>query len=214
MTKPKIIAFCGAKGSGKSTSAELLKEVSNLEIKEVAFADHLKLTCSKVFNLNMDNFINPNLKERELDSYINLNSVNIIEVLTEFKILDIDYDRMVRPHMGQVFDTPRKLLQYIGTNLLHLIDPLIHVKSAFDSIDSTKLNLITDLRFPQEFEALKDTALLVYVSNDRAELLSSYDTHASEKGFLKFRDNCIKLDNNQDVHALREKIQQLVKEYL
>lgn len=214
-----LIAFCGAKESGKSTSAEIFKSIaasSGKKVNEVAFAGHLKETCAKVFNIEMKYFLDTKLKETELDSYIRLTKEYIEEIFNQFDIQQYDYDKHVRPHMGQVFDTPRRLLQYIGTELLHPLDKLIHVNITLKKIDPTAITLVTDLRFPQEFDGLIDKPefLPVYVDNKRAENAASSDSHASEKGWQTFKHRCVVLDNNLTLHELNDNIKKLAKEYL
>lgn len=210
-----IIAFCGSKGSGKSTSATLFKDLYKGPQEELAFASHLKNSCSKVFNIEMKYFLDPNLKEVELDNYVTLTRKNIEQVLKLFEVTDFDFDKHVRPHMGQVFDRPRTLLQYIGTELLHPIDPLIHVKITLRYKDPEKLSIVTDLRFIQEFNELKkrDDFLPVYVFNLKAENAAQSDTHASERQLKLFKDECLKMDNNLSIGDLTAKIRAIVEEY-
>lgn len=212
----KIIAFCGAKESGKSTSAVLFKQLVSSETEEVAFAGHLKTACSKVFGLGMENFLDTKLKEKELENYINLTPETIEQVFAEFEITEFTFDQHVRKHVGQVFDTPRKLLQYIGTELLHPLDKLIHVNFALKKVNPDVITLVTDLRFPQEFDAMhgREDFLPVYVSNVKAELAAEADSHASEKGWQKFKDRCVVLDNNGTLADLTEKLKTLVVERL
>lgn len=212
-----LVAFCGAKESGKSTSAELFRDRiknSNMKVNEVAFAGHLKVTCSKVFNIDMKYFLDPKLKEVELETYVRLTKEAIEQIFAEFEITEYDYDKHVRPHMGQVFDTPRKLLQYVGTELLHPIDKLIHVNITLKKIDPNAITLVTDLRFPTEFDALhgRPEFLPVYVNNKRAEDAASIDSHASERGWQQFKDRCTVLDNNGTLAQLMTNIDNLIKE--
>lgn len=210
----RIVAFCGAKESGKSTSAELFKSLVQNKTKEVAFAGHLKVVCSEVFNIEMRYFLDTKLKESELEKYVNLTRQNIEEVFKKFEIESYNYDEHIRKHVGQVFDTPRKLLQYVGTELLHPLDKLIHVNFALKKIDHEVITLVTDLRFPQEFDALygREDFLPVYVNNIKAELNAEADSHASEKGWQKFKDRCIVLDNNGNLADLTNNLKKLIEE--
>lgn len=213
----KIIAFCGAKGSGKSTSADLFKDLvkGSKVTKEVAFAGHLKTVCSEVFNIDMKYFLDPKLKESELQNYVNLTITNIEQVFEKFEIAGYSYDPHIRNHCGQVFDTPRKLLQYVGTELLHPLDKLIHVNFAMKKIDLEAITLVTDMRFPQEFDAMygREDFLPVYVKNTKAELEAEADSHASEKGWQTFKDRCIVLDNERSVGDLIDNLKILIGEY-
>lgn len=212
----KIIAFSGAKYSGKSTSAEIFTTLIKTVTKEVAFAGHLKNTCSKVFNIEMKYFLDSKLKESEMNSYVNLTKEKIEQVFEEFEISQYEFDKHVRPHMGQVFDTPRKLLQYIGTELLHPLDKLIHVNFAMKKVDPDVITLVTDLRFPQEFDAMygREDFLPVHVYNLQAELQAMTDSHPSERGWQQFKDRCYTLDNNGNITQLTENIKKMIAEKL
>lgn len=208
-----IIAFCGSKYSGKSTSATLLKEVYGGQTEEIAFAGHLKNVCAKVFNIDMKYFLDPDLKEKEMDKYITLDENNIIAIFMEFDVLSWSYDKHIRPHIGQVFDTPRRLLQYVGTDLLHPIDKLIHIKKALTLKDPTKMSLITDLRFKSEFDELKKRGdvLVVYVSNEKARLAAASDSHSSEKDLASFAPKCdYEIDNNGTLEDLRSEVSRML----
>lgn len=211
--KAGIVAFCGAKGSGKSTSAELFKDIVDGVVEELAFAGHLKEVCSKVFQVDMKYFTDPKLKEAELPTYVNLTSKKIKEVLFEFGLKDYTDDIHVRPHVGFVFDTGRKLLQYIGTDLLHPIDKLIHVKITLKKRDNSKISLVTDVRFPLEFEeiAAQPDCIVLYVHNKAAEAAASGDTHASEAGWKLFKDRCVLLDNNGNLGNLTNNLREILR---
>lgn len=212
----KIVAFCGAKESGKSTSASMFKDLINSLTEEVAFAGHLKVVCSEVFGIEMKYFLDTKLKESELDNYIRLTKEYVEAIFAKFEITEYNYDQHIRPHLGQVFDTPRKLLQYVGTEVLHPLDKLIHVNFALKKINPNVITLVTDLRFPQEFDALygREDFLPVHVHNLKAELAAEADSHASERGWQKFKDRCIVLDNNGTIGDLSENLKKLIKEKL
>ncbi len=213
--KHGVIAFCGSKGSGKSTSATIFKELYTGPTEELAFAGHLKKVCANVFLIDHNKFIDPLLKEVELNEYISLNPQNIKDVLSLFKIETYDFDKHVRPHIGQVFDTPRKLLQYVGTELLHPLDPLIHVNVTLKLKDPNKLSIITDLRFPKEFDYLCQRLdfIPVYVYNRSAEDRAAADNHPSERGVLTFKHKCVIVDNNGTMDQLRQELLKFMDNY-
>lgn len=213
--KKGVIAFCGSKGSGKNTSADVVKALYPNDTEELAFADHLKKTCSKVCKVDMKYFLDPKLKEVELETYVVLQDTTINEIFAEFEVTEYTYDKHVRPHVGQVFDTPRSLLQYVGTEVLHPIDPLIHAKITMKKKNPDKLSIITDLRFLQEFEFLKSQPgfFPIYVSNKRAEMLAEGDTHPSEKQLQLFKSKCEPLDNNGKLNELEPKVKVLLEKF-
>lgn len=211
-----IIAFCGSKGSGKSTSYEIFKNMYTDEIEELALAGHLKEVCSKVFNIDMKYFLDPKLKEVELENYVILTKPSIEAVLKNFNVSDFDYDKHIRPHVGQVFETPRRVLQYVGTEILHPIDPLIHAKFVLNKKDCNKLTVVTDLRFVAEFDflnkSLSNNFIPVYVKNSKAELEASTDAHPSERELSLFKDKCYKLNNETSLSDLENRINVLLKD--
>jgi hypothetical protein len=211
-----VIAFCGSKGAGKSTSATLFQEIVGLETEELALAGHLKVVCAEVFGVDQSFFVDPKLKEVELDTFIVLTASNLEATLKAFHVDGIDYNVHIRPHIGRVLPTPRKLLQYIGTEVLHPIDPLIHVKIALRNKNPEKLTMITDLRFLNEFEYMKNTLglqfLPVYVRNVKAEAVASLDAHPSERQLDLFKTSCRLMENEGTMADLRTKLQTLVNE--
>lgn len=209
-----IIAFCGSKGAGKSTASSIFETKYAGAIEEVALAGHLKDACARVFNVDIDLFLNPHKKEVELDTYIVLNKDNLTALYKEFDVDNFSFDAHIRPHIGMICRTPRKLLQYIGTEVLHPIDPLIHVKKMLSKRNPNMLTLITDLRFVNEFNYLTDTFadkfVPVYVKNSRAELAAETDPHPSERELLLFKDRCKLMPNEASLGELDRQIAKLI----
>lgn len=214
MNKNGIIAFCGSKGSGKSTSATLFKELIGAPTEEIAIAGHLKDVAAKVFDVDYNKFIDPKLKEVELEDFVLLNSDNLKTLMASFFVTDYSYDKHIRPHLGRVLRTPRALLQYIGTEVLHPLDPLIHVKTALKKKDPNKLTVITDLRFVAEFKYFNASKefVPVYVKNAAAELAASVDAHPSERQFENFKSSCRLLSNEGNMEELRTGLRTLITE--
>lgn len=214
MKSTGIIAFCGSKSAGKSTSYEMFKEFYNGEMEELAFAGHLKTTCSDVFDIEMKYFLEPDLKEVELEAFINLKGDHVEQILKQFNVDNYTFDDHVRPHIGQVFETPRQLLQYVGTEVLHPIDPLIHAKILLQKRDPNKLTVVTDLRFEAEFHFMKETLgeefTPVYIKNSRAELMAQSDPHPSERQMTLFKDKCFIIPNEDTKEDLKNKLSSFV----
>lgn len=62
--QPIVIGFCGAKGHGKDTAAQIL--IDNLGFKKVSFADGLRKTVCTALRCNEQYFLDPDKKE-EID---------------------------------------------------------------------------------------------------------------------------------------------------
>lgn len=216
-----ILAFCASKKSGKSTSFEFLKEAYSGEIEELALAGHLKKVCAQVFNIDMQYFTDQDLKERELNKYVVLRVTELDQIYKEFGVYEQvkqEYNKYYRDHNGKVLYTPRKLLQYIGTEVLHPIDPLIHVKTALRIKDKNKLTVVTDLRFKAEYDYFltqNDYDFKpFYIKNNLAEEAAKADLHPSERQLELFKDECLVIDNNGSLGDLKNQINNLVSLYL
>lgn len=213
MNKQGIIAFCGSKGSGKNTSANIFKEVCNFETEELALAGHLKKACSEIFDIPMENFLDQKLKEKELEEYRVLDQDNLKKVFDAFSLSNYNYTKHVVPHIGKVLRTPRKLLQYIGTDVLHPVDPLVHVKNIVKNRNPKKLTIITDLRFLNEFNCLKESLgysfIPVYIKNSQAENIAMVDYHPSERELDLFKHQCRFLDNEGNLDQLKKNVKKL-----
>jgi len=212
----KIIAFAGSKGSGKTTAFnEILENFPS--VTELTFAGKLKTICSEIFNLDQSKLHLQEYKEGDLEDPICLEKDQLTKIV-EFFGYKVDYDAHIRSHIGVMLDTPRQLLQYIGTDMLHRVDPEIHIKSILDQLPEDGLVVITDLRFEQEFDYFnnnfKDEFYPFYIKNNKAELAAECDTHKSETDLRKFKYNCELIDNNFSLSDYKKSVVQGVKDIL
>lgn len=213
--KPDLIAFCGSKFSGKSTSATIFKNFNESQVEELALASFLKLYCAEVFHVPLEYFLNPDLKEKELDTLVFLDHSNLVELVEKFGC-SYDHEAHIRPHVGKVLTTPRALLQYIGTDVLHPIDRLVHVKNLIKQKDPRKTTVVTDLRFKHEFDFFKnyfkETFYPVFVDNRVAQSKAQSDGHKSETEVFEFKNQCRIIDNNSTLAELEGRIKELYNE--
>ena len=216
MKKTGVVAFCGSKGAGKSTASTLFKEMIGLPVEELALAEHLKTTCSEVFEIPLASFVEPHLKEVELENYVVLGKKELRSVLEKFNFQGFNEDQVIRPHLGRILQNPRQVLQYVGTNFLHPLDSLVHAKIVSGKKDPSKLSIITDMRFVAEFDHMKanfgDDFMPIYVKNSQAELVASSDKHPSETQLHQFKTKCLRLDNEvKSQDTLRENLKGVIK---
>ena len=116
-----IIAFSGKAGSGKDTAADVL--VKRHGFKKIAFADPLKALCAPVFNIPIEIFNDRELKDKEFDSKLMLDFHHIDkmrEIINNDWGFEIDYQTRddMEDDFGREFTTPRKLMQFIGTDFI------------------------------------------------------------------------------------------------
>ena len=155
----KIIAFCGVKGSGKTTAAKAL-ESKSLEL--VNLADELKKLCSEQFNLKPIYFNAPNLKDAILENSIKLDKRALRQVVEKcYDILDPEgkyHPFKVGTYgvLDRTCATPRNLLQVVGTDFVRdKIYKHFWVDALSSKLQDKKTYLIGDLRFESELDRLK-----------------------------------------------------------
>lgn len=199
----RIVSFTGPKGSGKDSSADILKE-EKIASGSISFAGPLKKICCEVFKLH-HNFVNdPILKEKEFETPITLTAAHFRKInLLMTDILDQDeffynpYKASIAGLEGQVITTPRHLLQFIGTEYIrNRIHPDWHLQAAFSKttlakLDEEGLYCVTDARFPNEYEFLAnkfgEDFQGFYVERPEAEERLAQSTHASELQVLEVK---------------------------
>lgn len=211
----KVIAFAGSKGAGKTTAFEALRQEFKNGLYELTLAGHLKKVCAEAFKIDESEFHDPVLKEAPLEDPIYIEAPQIDLIIRCFGY-EPEYNDHIRPFVGTVVNTRRQLLQFIGTDVLHKVDKLIHVNYAAQSMPKDGLVVITDLRFLNEFDYFndkhKDEFVPFYIKNHRAELAAEGDTHPSEKQLLLFRDKCEAIDNNSDMVDFQKRVVSRIKE--
>lgn len=188
-----LIGLIGKKGSGKTTCYNIIKD-ELAPVQEVQLAKKLKDVCSKVFNINRTSMDDPIEKEMDLHSPVKL---------TLFALLKICFYFLVFPkirtfkHIGQEFNTPRRVLQYIGTDVLRDIDPQIHLKRALWNLPKHGVFVASDVRFKDEMEYLHAWAYpygwFFYVDRNVQEI----DFHASEAEVRKLKKLSTRVINNK-----------------
>lgn len=214
-----IIGLSGVKTSGKSTAADMIKELIPTA-QEAALADKLKNTSSEVFGVPREYFDKQDLKELAFsDGAKELTSDAIDAILRSFGIvmskkqIELTYNII-----GMKLETPRKIAQIVGTEVLRAAgDEDIHCKNV-------KLNdgvtVISDLRFPNEFNYFSDLSstdnqiifVPLYIQRDEAEQYVTEDSHPSEKCVFEFSGNCQKINNNGSLEDTRKQIVNVLNE--
>lgn len=206
-----VIGLAGVKTSGKSTVANIIKNILKDEVVEAALADKLKDVCSDVFLIPRNYFDDQNLKEVPLEEPRILTGSDINKILEFFNVISkITPETREKLHgiAGMVLKTPRQIAQIVGTEVLRATgDEDIHCKNVKLGDNTT---IISDIRFPNEFDyfsKLGDVFFLpLYIQRDVAEKNVNENSHSSETSVFKFSDKCIKINNNNDLHNLENQI--------
>lgn len=205
-----IIGLAGVKTSGKSTAANMIKELVE-GAQEAALADKLKNTCAEVFGVPREYFDRQDLKELPFeDGPKTLTNTKIGAILESFGVV------MTRREIDSTYDcigmellTPRKIAQIVGTEVLRAAgDEDIHCKNVQLTDGVT---IISDLRFPNEFAYFSENEnvnfIPLYIQRDEAEKHVTEDSHPSEKCVFEFSGKCIYINNNNSLEDLKIQIE-------
>ena len=241
-----IIGISGKKTVGKNTIAKIINQLTNNKYEEKCFADKLKDIICILINSTREQLENESFKSKELGEewwywYMELDggySPIILDYLTTTKKQLKNYEglELIKP-------TIRFLLQFIGTNLFRdQLHPEIWINalmSEYKLYKETKpfVNLtlkdeeypnwlITDMRFPNEMEAVKKRGGITIRVNRPCDIcggsgyhkmscpVSKSGEHESET-ILDSAEFDYVVDNDSNIESLIEKIRKiLIKERL
>lgn len=210
-----VIGLIGAKGAGKTTAFNAIKEV--LDVQEITLAAKLKDVSSLAFNIPRNWFDSHSHKEKDLEDPIFLNSQNLALVWREYGVSEITsefFDKYVRYHVGKVLYTPRQVAQYIGTEVLRAYIPDIHCLEAAKAV-SKRIGVVTDMRFPNEFEFFAKNYVKfypIYINNIGAEVHAGKDTHASEAHLQDLAKKAYQtIPNNSSIREFEDTVKSFVR---
>lgn len=210
-----VIALIGFRGSGKTTIFESIKN-RYPEALEIHMLQPIKYICGKTFQLNMEKL---NTYSKELENPIELTRSNIEKCIQYFS-LEFNYDKHVRPHVGNVLYTKKELLDYIDNEILKDIDSFIRLKKVARDISNEKMPVITDIRTLEEFNYFKDKFknefFPFFVENIEAKSKTPLDSYFSRNDYNFFKNNCDNINNNYSLHELKSavlsKLGKIIKE--
>lgn len=210
----QVIGLLGAKGSGKTTAFQVIS--GTWDVQEITLAGKLKSVSAEVFGIPRDHFDSHDFKEKELENPAFLSKDNLTQIYKAYDFA-IDFDKDIRPHIGTYLESPRKIAQYIGSEILRAKQSDVHCTSSVKDI-TKPVGIVTDIRFPNEYDFFKNQYPdfhFVYIQNMGAESHAGKDSHVSEK-YLKDlikRADAV-LTNNDGIDSFRSKVTAYFKEIL
>lgn len=171
MALPKMIGITGKAGSGKDT---FYKEVlAPLGYKRIAFADPVK-SCAMFF-------YHP-IVVGLFAGRINIGDFKFQETFKE--VANAHYEYFGETKSEKV----RRQLQEIGTDIGRKIDPNIWVDIAIGYAENFPLAAFTDVRFPNEAEAIrKNGGKIIKIVRDTSILSKQAMQHPSETHIEEIR---------------------------
>jgi hypothetical protein len=151
----KIIAFSGRKQSGKTVCSEFLKGL---------------LLSNGYKDVEISNFADP-LKD---DICMNMFNLSYIQCYGE----DYNKNELIDAYWEGEQLSARDLMQLIGTDLFRKLNPNVWVNALLNKIkrSNRQVVIVSDCRFPNEVEAIKNSGGLVFRLNRNPHK----STHISE----------------------------------
>lgn len=211
-----IIGLTGLKTSGKTTAFNAIKDVYP-EIVEIQLAKKLKDVCAEFLGVDRVLFDDPARKEVKLEEPVYLEGPYIEAMIKSYGFVP-DYDKHVRPHVGTVLESPRRIAQYVGTEVLRNVDDQIHCKGAVMDLPEEGLFVLTDMRFPNEYDFFANhyecNFYPYYIQSYRAEAAGAGDMHPSERMVLETAKNCTAISNNASQLEFEYKVADLTRNLL
>jgi hypothetical protein len=204
-----LVGIGGERKVGKDTSSEIL--IKRYGFTQLSFAGPLKEMCSEVFQLPLEYFNNQEYKERPFETPVKVtkdNLLDMIDIAAEYHNFDVvQANRMIDAGMGLILDTPRKLLQTIGTDLVRK-----HIKDTFwtdvmeQEIKVHENSVITDVRFPNERIFVRNNEGLLLLVERESEG-KKVDAHSSENSIGSVDEYDYVIKNNKSVADLHDVVE-------
>jgi hypothetical protein len=185
-----VVGIAGGKNAGKDMTSDFLCTTSGWYFKKEAFATFLKEMCKFVFGLTEEQVGTQEGKESLLTSpqLIEQRQVDAIllycQLNSELKLPRILSGSLVMA-LPLVCRTPREVLQRTGdvARLAYGADFFARIVVKYIEMNRARGSntVVSDVRYPQERQALRDVgAKLVYIINPDEKKM---DLHSSENSF-------------------------------
>lgn len=195
----KIILLSGKKGAGKDIVSDILG------YDTYHFADALKTSAGRTFNINQSFFYDRDLKDSALLQY----PVQLTDATTR-SIMSLFIDSVWVTDEGIKYHTPRTLALIEGA-MRRLIDKDYWVKKTLADVESDmkiydeQVAVIADWRFPNEAEYIKDNfkGQTITVRVNRPGFDNSHD--ASETALDDYNFDYV-IDNDKSLEWLKSEV--------
>jgi len=159
MQLPSVIGLTGKKRAGKNVLAASLEQYG---YETAAFADPLK---DRALRLNPIIYF-----DREANEYVGLDQI----------VAECGWE-----HAKDSYPEVRRILQYLGTDVIRAIDPDYWVRQMeYRLVEADLLGqkmVVADVRFENEANLIRKWGGII-VEIQRPNLVQSFDSHISESG--------------------------------
>lgn len=189
----RLIGITGFAGAGKDSVARHL--IEKFGYRKEFFARRLKELCCQLYGWSLEKLDDLAYKESPQGEKPGPLLYSSAMLIAEREFGATGYDevprRYVVDHIHHVINQPtadwtrRRVLQYVGTEGFRALDPDHWVKRAMADVGPGELVVFTDVRFPNEADAIRAAGgIIVGIQKlDRdAPLLDYSALHGSEAG--------------------------------
>ena len=199
------IGVGGKQNSGKSYLYDILFKDSGFI--EVELAKPMKKFFANFYQKDIDVFYNRECKENKAITF-EINEDLYMALRKEFKSLGIRWtgEKALAP---PIVYSPRRLLQYIGTEVLRKENDNIHTEWALSQYTSKDNLYIQALRFPNEIKKVVDNdGITIYLQ--RKEEITS-DEHISENAVSSKDFHHTVMNNGKDKEQFKNQINKILQ---
>jgi len=211
-----LISLSGKKETGKDTVADIL--VANYNFKKLSFAKNLKKMCQWIFTLDKEETDTLKGKSKIFpfpikftEEHLNL-ILNWMNQTHSVKSATIKIEKLKKKYIQTTeFNTPREILQFVGTEICRAICNSYHIDIIEEKIVCNKdINYaVVDSRYPNERALLKKHGgILLLIKRDTKH---KEDKHISENSLGKDTDYDYTIGNNNTISELTTHIRFLFK---
>jgi len=147
----KYVCITGVKFSGKDSFAYYFEKEGYVKVN---FADNLKEMCAYAFSISLDIMHDPKSKEIELTSPAEVTAVTLSK-LNEWISRSHSFT-LSEKFIGNSFKSIRKMLQFVGTDMIRATYENYHVEVALKNMEQHNRVVCADCRFMNELEGMRD----------------------------------------------------------
>lgn len=206
-----LIGFAGGQGSGKDTAAKYFKELCGDKEWEVKkFATNLKIMTAILLNCTVEDLEDRKFKDNflgeEWDCYRTKN-YNGETLYASLKEAQKNENNLTIQRKSL---TPREVMRKLGTDFgRDMIHPEVWVRSLFSGYVAEKSKwLITDVRFPNEVNAIKIRGgVVVNIVNSSS---NNFYNHKSETSLGDHTEFDFIIDNSTTFRNLETQVKKLI----
>lgn len=204
-----IIGIAGLKRSGKDTAALALLDKGFIKL---SFAQPLKEVCAYATGLDIRFFDTDELKEKPFNKTLKLSQHQVNKMYNRLSYLGKVRLLPSTELLGQIcttgFDTPRSLLQFVGTEVVRdTISSTFWLDLLESKLEVLKDVVVTDCRFPNEVALIeKHKGKTIKVKRGDSGSISA---HKTENSLNNVNFN-FTIENNGSILDLHTKVLNIV----